>query len=57
VTWVTRTLVGNLAPLAQLIICGPVGLIAAAAVICNFTPQREVALHLLETLRELKRKP
>ena len=57
VTWLTRTLVGSLAPLAQLVICGPVGLIAAAAVIYNSPPQRKVALHLLETLRELKKKP
>jgi O-antigen/teichoic acid export membrane protein len=54
VTWLTRALANNLAPLVQLLVCGPVGLITAATVIYSFTPQRKVALHLLQTLRELK---
>jgi PST family polysaccharide transporter len=55
VTWLTRSLVGNLGPLAQLLICGPAGVIVGVAVICCFRPQRQVAIHILETLRELKR--
>ena len=54
-TWLTRILVVNLAPLTQLLICAPVGGIAGAAFICSFRAQRQVAIHLFETLRELKR--
>jgi O-antigen/teichoic acid export membrane protein len=55
-TWLARGLVVNLGPLAQLLICGPVGVIAGFALICSFTPQRQVAIHVLEILRELKKK-
>jgi O-antigen/teichoic acid export membrane protein len=55
VTWLTRGLVVNLAPSAQLLVCAPVGLGAGAAFIYSFGPQRQVATHLLETLRELKK--
>jgi O-antigen/teichoic acid export membrane protein len=55
VTWLTLILFVNLAPLAQLLICAPVGGIAGVAFICSFGPQRQVAIHLLDTLRELKK--
>ena len=57
VTWVARALVVNLGPLAQLLICTPVGVIVGAVFIYNFNPQRQVASHLLETVRELTRRP
>jgi O-antigen/teichoic acid export membrane protein len=55
ITSLARILVANQAPLVQLFICGPVGLLAGAAFIYSFSPQRQVATHLLETLRELKK--
>jgi O-antigen/teichoic acid export membrane protein len=41
-------------PLAQLVVCGPVGLLVGTAVICSFRPQRQVVIYLLATLRELR---
>jgi O-antigen/teichoic acid export membrane protein len=54
-TWLTRCLVGNFAPLGQLLICLPVGLLAGAVFICIFESQRQVAIHLWRTLQELKK--
>jgi hypothetical protein len=51
----TLILVADLAPLVQLLICVPAGLLAGAAFILSFSPQRQVAIHLLDTLRELKK--
>ena len=48
-------MVANLAPLAQLLICAPIGVLAGIGFICMFEPQRKMAVHLLETVRELKR--
>jgi len=56
ITWLMLMLAANLAPLAQLLVCVPVGVLAGAAFICTFRPQRQVVIHLLETLRELKKK-
>jgi PST family polysaccharide transporter len=56
ITWLTLMLAANLAHLAQLLVCVPVGVLAGAAFICTFRPQRQVAIHLLQTLRELKKK-
>jgi PST family polysaccharide transporter len=53
-TWLTLTRVANLAPLAQLLICAPVGMLAGMLFIFTFRPQRKVVDHLLVTLRELK---
>jgi PST family polysaccharide transporter len=53
----TLILVADLAPLVQLLICVPAGLLAGAAFIFSFSPQRQVAIHLLDTLRELKKEP
>lgn len=53
VTWLTRNLVINLTPLCQLLICAPVGVLTAAALVFSCAPQRRVAVHLLKTLREL----
>jgi Membrane protein involved in the export of O-antigen and teichoic acid len=55
VTRLTLSLVANLTPLGQLLVCVPVGLLTGAAIICAFGPQRRVAIHLLDTLRELKK--
>src|SRR4029077_2033612 len=55
ITSLARISVANQAPLVQLFICGPAGLLAGAAFIYSFSPQRQVATHLLETLRELKK--
>jgi O-antigen/teichoic acid export membrane protein len=52
-TWLTLQLVANLAPLAQLLICAPAGVLSGAVFICSFKSQRNVAKHLLTTLREL----
>jgi PST family polysaccharide transporter len=55
VTWLTLILAVSLSPLAQLFICAPVGVLVGAAFICSFSPQRRVAIHLLDTLGELKK--
>jgi O-antigen/teichoic acid export membrane protein len=52
-TWLTLVLVANLAPLVQLLICAPVGLLVGAALICSFSRSRQVATYLWKTLREL----
>jgi PST family polysaccharide transporter len=54
-TWLTLRLVGNFAPLCQLIICMLVGFLAGAVFICIFESQRQVAIRLWETLQELKK--
>ena len=54
-TWLMRAMVADLRPLTQLLICAPVGLLTGVAFICMFQPQRRVAIHLLETVRELSR--
>jgi O-antigen/teichoic acid export membrane protein len=54
VTWATLMLVRHLAPIVQLLVCIPAGMLAAAASIYTLSPQRSVAAHLLDTLRELK---
>jgi PST family polysaccharide transporter len=56
-TWLMRSMVADLHPLTQLLICAPVGGLIGAAYICAFRPQRQVAIHLFDTLRELKKKP
>jgi len=55
ITWLTRAFVANLAPLVQLLIAGSVGVLAGAAFICSFGPERKVASDLLQTLRQLKK--
>jgi O-antigen/teichoic acid export membrane protein len=54
-TWLARALVVNLPPLAQLLICAPVGVIAGAAFVCSFRPQRQLAIRLFETLNEFRK--
>ena len=56
VTWLTLILAVSLSPLAQLLVCAPAGLLAGAAFICSFSPQRRVAMHIFQTLRELKKR-
>jgi PST family polysaccharide transporter len=53
VTWLTRRLVENVAPIAQLLICVPVGLLAGVAFICTYAPSRRAAISLLVALQEL----
>jgi O-antigen/teichoic acid export membrane protein len=43
------------APLIQLLISVPAGLLSGSAFVYSFKPQRQVAIHLLDTLRELKK--
>jgi PST family polysaccharide transporter len=58
VTWGATKLMllffANSAPLIQILVCGPVGLIAGLLLICALRPMRQVALGLVDILRELK---
>src|SRR5207253_3982747 len=53
-TYSMRLLFANSAPLVQLVICVPVGLIAGVILICILTPMRRTALSLVDILQELK---
>jgi PST family polysaccharide transporter len=53
-TWLMRTTVADLSPVIQLLICAPVGALTGIAFISLLKPQREVAVHLIETVREFK---
>jgi PST family polysaccharide transporter len=53
-TYSMRLLLASSAPLVQLVICAPVGLIAGAILICTLTPMRRTALSLVDILKELK---
>jgi PST family polysaccharide transporter len=53
VTWLTRRLVENAAPIEQLLMCVPVGLLAGVAFICTYAPSRRAAISLVVILREL----
>jgi PST family polysaccharide transporter len=53
-SWLMRLLFANSAPLVQLVICAPVGLVAGLILIWVQTPMRRVALGLVDILRELK---
>ena len=44
---------GDSAPLAQLAVCAPVGLLTALVLICTVPPIRRTALGLTNILREL----
>ncbi len=57
VTWLMLSVVPHLAPLGELLICAPVGLLTAVAYIWVFSSQRQVAIHLFETVRQLKKNP
>jgi O-antigen/teichoic acid export membrane protein len=54
-TSLIRSLVINDAPLIQLLICGLIGGLTGIIFTCASSPQRRVAAHLLDTLRELKK--
>jgi PST family polysaccharide transporter len=54
-TWLMRTTVADLRPLTQLLICVPIGVVTGSAFIAMFPPQRKIAVHLLETVQELRR--
>ena len=54
-TWLMRAFVINLAPLVQLLIAAPVGVLAGGAFICSFAPQRKVAMDILDTIRDLRK--
>lgn len=53
-TWFTLILAARFAPLIQLLICLPAGLLAGSIFVYSFKPQRQVAIHLLDTLRKLR---
>ena len=52
--WLARTFVLDANPWMQLLLCGPVALLAGAAYISVSTPSRRVALNLFSIVRELK---
>lgn len=52
--WLTRTVLPNIAPLAQLAIRAPTGLLAGGAFILVYSPARRVAMDLFSGLRALK---
>jgi O-antigen/teichoic acid export membrane protein len=52
-TWLTRTLVSNLAPAEQLLICAAVGLLAGVVFVWAYPPSRHAAMNLLTALQEL----
>jgi len=52
-TWIIRMLVSDFAPVEQLLICAPVGLLAGAAFVCAYAPSRHAAMNLLSALQEL----
>jgi hypothetical protein len=53
-TYLTRLRVEAAAPLTQLLICIPVGLVAGAVFIWLFAPSRRVAISFLSLVRESK---
>ena len=52
--WLARTFVLDANPWMQLLLCGPVALLAGAAYIGVSTPSRRVAMNLFSIIRELK---
>ncbi|PYK17560.1 MAG: lipopolysaccharide biosynthesis protein [Verrucomicrobia bacterium] len=54
VTWLVHLLFLSSAPLVQLVVCAPVGLLAGAILIYLVPSMRRVALSLVDILRELK---
>jgi PST family polysaccharide transporter len=52
--WLARTFVLDANPWMQLLLCGPVALLAGAAYIGVSTPSRRVAVNLFSIVRELK---
>src|SRR5438552_2518803 len=52
--WLARTFVLDANPWIQLLLCGPVALLAGAAYIGVSTPSRRVAVNLFSIVRELK---
>ena len=53
-TWLVHLLFVNSAPLVQLVVCAPVGLLAGAILICVVPSMRRVAFSLVDILLELK---
>jgi PST family polysaccharide transporter len=54
-TWLMRILVVDTAPVTQLLICAPFGLLVGAGFIFIYGPARRAAFYLIETLREWAR--
>ena len=52
--WFARTFVLHLNPWIQLLLCGPVALLAGAVYIAVSTPSRRVAVNLFSIVRDLK---
>ena len=52
--WLARTFALDFSPWIQLLLCSPVGLLAAAAYIAISTPSRRVAANLFSVMRDLK---
>jgi peptidoglycan biosynthesis protein MviN/MurJ (putative lipid II flippase) len=54
-TWLARGLVRESASLAQVVICAPVGLLAGAVFIWIYSPARQVAVTILDALRDWRK--
>jgi O-antigen/teichoic acid export membrane protein len=52
--WLTRHLAVNLAPVLQLVVCIPAGLLVGACFVHAYPPARRVVFNVFETLREFK---
>jgi O-antigen/teichoic acid export membrane protein len=55
-TWLTNHAVTGMAPLLQLLLCAPAGLLGGAAYIYLCPPQRRAVDHLFKALGELKKR-
>jgi len=53
--WLTRIFVLDANPWMQLLLCGPVALLAGAAYVAVSAPSRRVALNLFSVIRDLKK--
>lgn len=53
-TFLMRGMLAGCHPITQLVVCLPVGILAGLGFICISEPQREVAVHVIETVKELK---
>jgi O-antigen/teichoic acid export membrane protein len=54
-TWLPHSLVSDRAPVVQLLVCVPVGLLATALSILALPASRRAALHLFKTLKSLRK--
>jgi PST family polysaccharide transporter len=53
-TWLARKLIGDVAPLTQLLICAPAGLLAGAAFAFVYSPSRRAVASIFDAMRHWK---